>query len=373
MTATKNPRTVIFLGAGASASEQRALTQRCLLKEYFDALGACANNSGDDFIESPPADCHELRVYFQDFWGIDVSAGDLGATQFPTFEEALGLLEIAAARGESFKGYGGLNAHTTRGHDIRLNLIMLIARILDYRLRVTEGYHERLVRNLQVSGDLPSTSFISLNYDILMDKAVRAVTGKTPRYGGPAFRHRGNTKRSTSRGRVLVLKMHGSLNWLYCPTCNQLSLYFDEKVAAHLGAFRPDLRCDVCDGSQEAVIIPPSFFKSMDKLYLQEIWRMAEKELLAADWIVFCGYSFPDADIHIKYLLKRAEMNRSGDAPQVFVVNQHPDKTHWEREAELSRYMRFFREKDRVHWTELSFAEFAADPRSIDNSCLWRK
>ena len=47
----------------------------------------------------------------------------------------------------------------------------------------------------------------------------------------------------------------------------------------------------------------------MSNRYLQEIWYKSEKALKEAKNIYFCGYSFPDADIHIKYLLKRAEIN----------------------------------------------------------------
>jgi hypothetical protein len=46
--------------------------------------------------------------------------------------------------------------------------------------------------------------------------------------------------------------------------------------------------------------------------------------------VVFCGYSFPDADIHIKYLLKRAQTNR--DRPLHFtVVNNFKGKKPYDR------------------------------------------
>ena len=49
----------------------------------------------------------ELQDYFRRFWGIDVTADNLRDVKFPTFEEALGILEIAHSRGDFFKGYGG--------------------------------------------------------------------------------------------------------------------------------------------------------------------------------------------------------------------------------------------------------------------------
>lgn len=120
------------------------------------------------------------------------------------------------------------------------------------------------------------------------------------------------------------------------------------------------------------VTIPLTFFKVMSNSYLQQIWKRAEDELRQAGRIVFCGYSFRDADIHIKYLLKRAEVNRTGVPPEVFIVNEHEGKPDQQRDVEQDRYMRFFRQKDRVHWTRLSFQEFAEDPQLIEDETRWQ-
>lgn len=76
--------------------------------------------------------------------------------------------------------------------------------------------------------------------------------------------------------------------------------------------------------------------------------------------IFFCGYSFPDADIHIKYLLKRAEVN-SGTDPAIFVINKHEPQSNGQREAEKQRYLRFFKNKAKVKFTNISFEEFCKD------------
>src|SRR5262249_4788012 len=106
-------------------------------------------------------------------------------------------------------------------------------------------------------------------------------------------------------------------------------------------------------------LCPPTFFKVMSNFHLQQVWRKAEQCLMEAKRIVFCGYSLPDADMHIKYLLKRVEVNRVS-APEVYIVNNHADKLPSARADEERRYRRLFRERDRVHYTTLSFAEFAA-------------
>jgi hypothetical protein len=106
------------------------------------------------------------------------------------------------------------------------------------------------------------------------------------------------------------------------------------------------------------MIIPPTYFKMMESLQLRQIWWRAEQALMAADRIVFCGYSLPDADMHVKYLLKRAEVNRP-TPPTVFVVNNHPKKKAAEKKEEEQRYLRLFNEPSSVHYTTLSFEAFA--------------
>ncbi len=98
----------------------------------------------------------------------------------------------------------------------------------------------------------------------------------------------------------------------------------------------------------------------MSNHFLQQIWRQAEISLINCQKIVFCGYSFPDADIHIKYLLKRMEVNR-GVTPDIFVVNDHAKKTKAERAQEEIRYKRFFKNKGRVQYLKQSFEDFCVN------------
>jgi hypothetical protein len=60
-----------------------------------------------------------------------------------------------------------------------------------------------------------------------------------------------------------------------------------------------------------------------------------------------------------------------GEAPEVFIVNEYKGKRKQQREQEQYRYMRFFRQKDLVHWTKLSFKQFATNPRLIEEPSKW--
>jgi hypothetical protein len=70
----------------------------------------------------------------------------------------------------------------------------------------------------------------SLNYDTLIDKAMRRTGVLEPCYSVAAFDAAFGVR---PRGRVPLLKLHGSANWRTCPTCNKsLALDLSESLAA---------------------------------------------------------------------------------------------------------------------------------------------
>jgi hypothetical protein len=93
---TNNQKIVIVLGAGASAAEG-APVQTELFSEYFRSV------SVQERVDPQMKDA--IQRYFERLWGIHVD-DDLNGTKFPTFEEALGILDIADSRKESFRGMG---------------------------------------------------------------------------------------------------------------------------------------------------------------------------------------------------------------------------------------------------------------------------
>lgn len=123
-----------------------------------------------------------------------------------------------------------------------------------------------------------------------------------------------------------------------------------------------DATCMVCAAVLSPIIVPPTFYKDMSRVFLSIIWNKAENDLKEADHIIFCGYSFPDADIHIKYLLKRVQTNRpDGNVLRFTVINNHPGKTKRQKDEEESRFKRFL--GSNVEYTRsTTFEEFAANP-----------
>ena len=337
---------VIFLGAGASAADG-APTQNRLFMDYF------GNGPYHDVVSS------DISKFFKDFYGIDTN-NIINHTDFPTFEEILGILELSLNRYESFRNYP-LIPQNPKIQNIREQIIFLIAKILKDKLKFGRPAHDTLITRLKNESRLKTTAFISLNYDILIDNALTGIHDIIDLDYGIQFTnftrkndwHEPRVKRLTK-----LFKLHGSLNWLYCPTCISMTITPKEKSVSTIA--EAPIPCGYCQTRMIPVIIPPTFFKVMSNHFLQQIWRETENVLMATKRIIFCGYSFPDADVHIKYLLKRVEVNR-GTTPDIYIFNDHNGKEDRIKQQEKERYERFFSEKQKVLYLDKSFEDFCRD------------
>jgi NAD-dependent SIR2 family protein deacetylase len=358
----KDANKVFILGAGASAADGAPL-QAGLFRKYAEIIQHNQNN----YIHASSE--RDLRTFFYSMWGANIDNANLDQEHFPTFEEALGLLELANARNEFFKNFGGLHTEATFGQEIRAHLVNLIAIVLDATLKGGHHTHRNLLTQLQAKNFLSKTTFLSFNYDLLIDNALREVTKAEPDYAA-TFRDYGG-KAPTPGSSISLLKIHGSLNWLYCPTCGSVDLFPGEKIVYQIIHNPTLMTCNICQEPRVPIVVPPTFFKVMSNFCLQQIWKKAEEALREANHLIFCGYSFPDADLHFKYLLKRAEINRPPHHPlEVFVVSNHPTKQQYTINDENARYVRFFRNK-LVRWTKLSFSDLSANPDCYADPANW--
>lgn len=127
--------TAIFLGAGASKADGAPL-QGELFRDYFSV------NRDPYYVDEMD---RELAFFFEEMFHIDVN-GDLTEVIFPTFEEVLGLTDLAILRKESFRNFDIENRATNSGRlrFIAQYLVFLLAKVLDskleYRRRVTGGW-----------------------------------------------------------------------------------------------------------------------------------------------------------------------------------------------------------------------------------------
>jgi NAD-dependent SIR2 family protein deacetylase len=360
-------RTAIFFGAGASRAEGAPL-QGDLFRVHFlqKRKERCQLGRASDA---------EIATFFHEFFGIDVHNDDLGAVRFPTFEEVLGILEIATSQQESFRGWGNSNLvnGSQRIQSLRELLVLLIAEVLHNTLgNDPSKHHKRLLKTLGPT--LPNVTFLSFNYDILLDNALVDLYPKWDLDYGFDFSNYADTRgwRPPRSDHALKLfKLHGSLNWLYCPTCRSVELTPKEKGVCRLIWDPGSCVCDTCDTQAVPIVIPPTYFKTLANLQLRRIWDAAERDLMECERIVFCGYSFPDADVHVRYLLKRVELNRPNRPLEIFVVNHFAGKSSATRDEERGRYLGFVRNSALVRWTDLSFEDFAEQPSLIDDRHRW--
>lgn len=348
--------TAIFLGAGASNAEGAPL-QGELFRDYFSSAEFRASRSKMD---------RELKSFFAEMFHIDVRRHDLTDQTFPTFEEVLGLTDLAIMRKESFRHFDIENRARNSGRlrFIAQYLVFLVAKLLHARLGDRPILHRELVNQLRTAGELRETIFVSTNYDILIDNALteQRQHGLDLDYGVDFrnFEWPDDWARPRREHSVFLFKPHGSLNWLFCPTCDELEITPKEKgVVTRLISEFANRTCTECGSIYSPLIVPPTFYKDFNNVFLSSIWNRTDVALRKVRHIIFCGYSFPDADIHIKYLLKRAQTNRNADL-HFTVINQFPGKPPEISRQERYRYVRFL--GPNVRYTGTSFEEFARNP-----------
>lgn len=152
---------------------------------------------------------------------------------------------------------------------------------------------------------------------------------------------------------IKLIKIHGSLNWKFCKCCSETLLTpWNSHINLETGdltRFDPNwfgegAKMTFCprDGYPlSTMIVPPSYSKSLRHPVIQDLICEAQKEVRVTKNVVFVGYSFPEADIHIKAIFNK---NLRDDAI-LYVVNPSLSKTSKEAYRGLSKSVDFI-EKD---------------------------
>ena len=149
---------------------------------------------------------------------------------------------------------------------------------------------------------------------------VSSEAPRTPEGGFPDYHCAISTEiyRQEKKHFGNLLKLHGSLNWLHCKTCHRLELGSSEsrkyiKVLNRLHGpsveqtFAPDgSKCPTCDTKLRPLLIAPSHLKDYRNPHLAQVWYEAERMLRGAGRVIFIGYSLPEDDVEVVYLLKRS-------------------------------------------------------------------
>jgi NAD-dependent SIR2 family protein deacetylase len=177
-----------------------------------------------------------------------------------------------------------------------------------------------------------SSAFISTNWDTVIEEKLEEVQDVSSfEYGCGAvaatLHPEGLKRRPCDENSARVVKLHGSVNWLYCDSCRGTFSFpakESNKVAGQLlrerdwaiitgqrTTWTAPYLCIRCGADALGTRLATfSFEKALDFPMFQKSWFAAECLLRRARTWVFIGYSLPAADFEFKFLLKRIQLSR---------------------------------------------------------------
>ncbi len=177
----------------------------------------------------------------------------------------------------------------------------------------------KLMKELNESG-LPQNkcSVITFNYDLALDYALNYYNSSV-NYGLSEIKN----QRSP-----LLLKLHGSSNWVKCQVCGKISFWsLSEFFGKYQYLFLKNLKfvnldlasklissgLKCCDKEikSEPYIVPPTWSKTEYYKDISLIWKRAAFELSEAENIFICGYSLRESDLFFRYLFGLSSIGAS--------------------------------------------------------------
>ncbi len=290
-------KTVIFLGAGATKSVGGPLTNEILREMLYGSTQA----------KTPPL----LREFVEKFFHVNAATP---VEQFPGLPLFMSLLDTALDRRQAFHP----DWPQQRVSDLRQAIEIGMFDLLEATLRrVPTNNHYSLLDKIYPQPAEPCV--ISTNYDLIIDTAMMYVSGhRTPDGGLPRYYI---PFRTPFYGKAdpfgTLLKLHGSLNWLHCRTCQRMEIgpsiskLYVRVLERLLGDFNEFYepggdKCPSCGTILRQLMIAPTHFKDYRNPHLAQVWYEAERVLREAEKVIFVGYSLPDDDVEVVYLLKRS-------------------------------------------------------------------
>lgn len=296
--------TVLFLGAGATKSVKGPLTDEILPTFYAEQAQLAASDP-----TGPVARLvHFLETEFH------MQPG-LSKELCPGLPLLMSLLDLALDRREAFNREWDVDVIGKLRKAIELGIFDVLEQALN---KFPTTNHFGLLQKVFPFPAIPQ--IISTNYDLVADTALIYVGQGVQAPGGLPDYHC-ELANVSAVGPVqtfgTLLKLHGSVNWLYCQSCKRLELGATDstrflsifgKVVGH------DLRssltadgtpCSVCGQKLLPLLVAPSHLKDYRNPHLSRVWFEAQRLLRQADRVIFVGYSMPDDDVEVVYLVKR--------------------------------------------------------------------
>jgi NAD-dependent SIR2 family protein deacetylase len=145
------------------------------------------------------------------------------------------------------------------------------------------------------------TSIVTTNYDGCIDEALRNA-------GLPVNMYVEDDIDESCE--LDLIKMHGSINWTYCDSCEDVRVFDLLKVKS---AYEDDTHtfpvigiCKTCQGQRRPLLVPPMAFKFIMFPNLIRLWNTARERIEGSDYLLVVGYSFAEADTYISKIISRS-------------------------------------------------------------------
>lgn len=148
-----------------------------------------------------------------------------------------------------------------------------------------------------------NTYLITTNYDGCIDEAIKEAD--------ISFVHLlGEIEHGIDNEVPKLVKMHGSINWFYCESCQEMDRYdlgYIKQAYQEDRLGYPVMQiCKHCGGLSRPMIVPPLSLKFLMFPPLAGLWDKAQIAFQKAKVILVVGYSFSEADTYITKMIIRA-------------------------------------------------------------------
>lgn len=319
---------VFVLGAGFSKAAGLP-TQKELLP------GSLAFTGGDYHFKN-------AKNIVQTFISENFSGVKLG---YLTLEDLFTILDRAVLGKEYFCGHSWQTLYSIRKSLVHILLVLIDAGMqsLMDKKKLYQGMGKFIIDS--IAKGKPNIGIISLNWDTLFESVVNdLVSGRKKRPIDIDYcvfshlmpmPHQSSVPVSISKYALKIMKLHGSINWLYCPNCSRLYVHRYKNIGIGYADVCP--HCPANDEQKillEEMILTPTMLKELQNHHLRLTWQHAFMELNRADKVVFIGYSLPLADFELRYFFKKALPKKT----ELYAVLHTADETNGTRE----RYENFF-------------------------------
>ena len=350
MRRVSNNQTLLIFGAGATKACGGPLTNEILPIAFNPIIRkAIAREQYDDLVET----------FLIENFHLPKDQRARKSQHYPALPLLLSLIDTAIDRKQPL----GRNWGADRLVLVRDALEYVIFAVLDYKLKAVEKKNLYLDFLRKVFANLEPVA-ISLNYDIILDNAMSRLRQSFPSYGC-------DIRTDTYASSICfgkLLKLHGSLNWLYCPNCGRLDLgisksgrgtvkvlhqlYRESKLERRYGCHGSP--CYECKTFVRPVLITPTHRKDYRNPHVAQVWYKAEQELRKCDSAVFVGYSLPEDDVDVAYLFKRGLGHLASN--RITVVEFDPARRTVSEHPVGARYRSLF--GDGINWRTDGFQAY---------------